>query len=202
MWHGKVSLGIIDAAFKLFSRLGSVRLRVAAVDITCSVKSAPMTMLVRRKQIESDRNGGIEGLPLQLMIIVLIAGISMAIILGWTNGLGAPRTIASVNSDPSEIIVADANGDGLYTNDGLDIAVFVVDNEGKGVEGATVVLEGGGVTTDDGKTPHATTDQQGRASFSSLCVSKYGRSVSFVTVTVVKSNFVSTASLTIPVIAE
>ncbi len=158
-------------------------------------------MLERLKRIRSDERAGIEGMPLQLMIIVLVAGVSMAIILGWTTGLSAPQTIASVTSSPGEIEVSDGNGDGMFTAEGQSVNVYVSDSEGKPVEGATVILEGGCALADDGGTPHATTDARGVASFSSLTVQKYGGSVGFITVTVVKSNCVSTASLTIPVIA-
>jgi hypothetical protein len=158
-------------------------------------------MPARLKRIRDDKRAGIEGMPLQLMIIVLVAGVSMAIILGWTSGLTAPQTIASVTSSPSEIEVSDIDGDGLFTADGLSLSIHVADSAGKPVEGATVILEGGCALDGDGGTPHANTDSRGVASFSSLTVQKYGGSVGFVTVTVVKSNCVSTASLSIPVIA-
>ncbi|MDD1769503.1 MAG: carboxypeptidase-like regulatory domain-containing protein [Methanomassiliicoccales archaeon] len=156
---------------------------------------------MRSKRMRGDERAGIEGMPLQLMIIVLVAGVSMAIILGWTSGLSAPQTIASVTSNPNEIEVADGDGDGLFTADSLGVEVYVADSEGKPVEDATVILEGGCALNTDGGTPHATTDSHGVASFSSLTVQKYGSSVGFITVTVVKSNCVSTASLTIPIIA-
>ena len=157
-------------------------------------------MPVRSRRIKCDVRAGIEGMPLQLMIIVLVAGVSMAIILGWTSGLSAPQTIASVTSDPGEIEVSDGDGDGLFTADEIEINIHVADSQGKPVEGATVILEGGYALDEDGGTPHATTNSKGVASFSSLTVQKYGGSVGFITVTVVKSNCVSTASLTLPVI--
>jgi len=183
-----------------FSVSRRVMLRVTRPDITLAYEIRTDNMSVRLKRIRGDERAGIEGMPLQLMIIVLVAGVSMAIILGWTSGLGAPQTIASVTSDPSEIEVSDGNGDGLFSADGLCIDIHVADSEGKPVEDATVILEGGCALTPDGGTPHATTDSKGAASFSSLTVEKYGSSVGFITVTVVKSNCVSTASLTIPVI--
>jgi len=159
-------------------------------------------MLGGRKHIGRDKRAGIEGLPLQLMIIVMVAGISMAIILGWTSGLSAPKSISTLVSDPLEIVAEDDNGDGTYTASGVDMTISVLDNEGNGVEGATVILEGGGIETSQGAVPHATTDGSGVAHFDSLEVSKYGNSVAFVTVTVVKSNYVSAATLSIPVIPE
>jgi hypothetical protein len=159
------------------------------------------SMSMRSKRIRNDEEAGIEGMPLQLMIIVLVAGVSMAIILGWTSGLNAPQTIASVTSHPYEVEVTDGDGDGLFTAEGVSFDISVSDAEGKPVEGASVILEGGCAIAQGGGTPHALTDSKGVASFSSLSVHKYGSSVGFITVTVVKSNCASTASLTIPIIA-
>lgn len=190
----------MDVALKLFSgAVGEATSKPPGY--LCRYGIRIDNMPVRSKRIKSDERAGIEGMPLQLMIIVLVAGVSMAIILGWTSGLSAPQNIASVTSNPSEIEVADGNGDGLFTVDGLGVEVYVADSQGKPVEGATVLLEGGCVLSSEGGVPHATTDSSGVASFSSLSVEKYGASVGFITVTVIKSNCVSTASLTIPIIA-
>lgn len=41
--------------------------------------------------------GGIEGLPLQLMIIILVATMGTAIIVGWMGSIETPQSIGSVD---------------------------------------------------------------------------------------------------------
>ena len=149
-----------------------------------------------------DKNGGIEGLPLQLMILVLIAGVGMAIILGWMGNLSPPSTIAVANASPSEITLSDADSDGIFTVDEVSLIISVQDQNGNPVPGASVLLSGSGVATEEGKAPHALTDGEGKASFHGLSVQHAGRSVGFVTVTVIKSGFASSGTVTIPVFSE
>lgn len=40
--------------------------------------------------LKNDRSGGIEGLPLQLMILILIATLATAIIIGWMGNIEEP----------------------------------------------------------------------------------------------------------------
>ncbi|MBM4237280.1 MAG: carboxypeptidase regulatory-like domain-containing protein [Euryarchaeota archaeon] len=158
-------------------------------------------MLVRRG-IGRDKDGGIEGLPLQLMIMVAIAGIGMAIILGWMTGLEAPKSIGAVYSSPTELVLEDDDGDGVYESDGISIVITVLDQNGDGVQGATVLLEGMNVVTSvDGKHVHGMTDDTGRVRFSGLSASQVGSSIGFVTVTVTKAGYGTDSNLTIPVIA-
>ena len=50
-----------------------------------------------------DRTGGIEGMPLQLMILVIVAGLTLAVVLGWTLSIQGPAVIKSVTTDPAVI---------------------------------------------------------------------------------------------------
>ncbi len=159
-------------------------------------------MLAKWARIKRDREGGIEGLPLQLMVMVVIAGIGTAIILGWMTNLQPPNSIGSVYSSPTEIILADADGDGIHTNDGIDVVVTVLDQSGNGIEGASVILRGANIMeSEGGGLVHGTTDASGRAEFNDLWASQPGDSIGFVTVTVTKSGYGTDSSLTIPVIS-
>jgi len=67
-------------------------------------------MRFSKKRIGGDRDGGIEGLPLQLMIMVIVAGLGTAVLVGWMGGLTAPEAISSVNCSPNEILLSDGDG--------------------------------------------------------------------------------------------
>jgi hypothetical protein len=160
------------------------------------------SMNINGKKLSSNREGGIEGLPLQLLIIVLVAGVGSAIIMGWMGGLEAPGTIGSVQSSANEIVLIDDDGDGVFTSDGLDLVITVLDQGGDPISGASVTLEGAGVQSADGSRPHALTDDEGKASFEDLTMCRASTSVGFVTVTVAKSGITSTRSVSIPVVCE
>ncbi|MDH7507951.1 MAG: carboxypeptidase-like regulatory domain-containing protein [Methanomassiliicoccales archaeon] len=159
-------------------------------------------MKLRGKKIKKDAEGGIEGLPLQLILMVVIAGIGMTMILGWMTGLEAPKSIGAVYASPSEIVVSDENSDGLYERSDLTLTITVVDQNGDPIPGASVVLQGANIAFEDGRTAHGITDASGKVKLSQLSVSQSGTAVGFVTVTVAKSGYGTDSSLTIPVISE
>ena len=158
-------------------------------------------MRVWWKRLRKDRNGGIEGLPLQLMIMVMVAGIGSAIIIGWMGGLNAPQSISSVIAEPSEIVLGDENGDGIYVSEGIEITITVSDQDGNAVVGASVSLDGSSIS-DAGRMPHATTDSKGQASFDGLSAQRTGRGMGLITVTVAKSGMAYSGTTSIPVICE
>ncbi|MBC7107524.1 MAG: hypothetical protein H5T41_01830 [Methanomassiliicoccales archaeon] len=159
-------------------------------------------MKLRGRNIRNDAEGGIEGLPLQLILMVVIAGIGMTVILGWMTGLEAPKSIGAVYATPSEIILTDENSDGLYEKSDLTLTITVVDQNGDPVSGASVVLQGTNIAFEDGRTAHGMTDASGKVKFSDLSLSQRGTTIGFVTVTVTKSGYGTDSSLTIPVISE
>ncbi len=163
---------------------------------------APSFMNLHGKEIRKDRNGGIEGLPLQLLIIVLVAGVGSAIILGWMGGIEAPATIGSVHSSVEEIILDDDDGDGVFTSGGVEICVSVLDQDGDPVPGASVSLEGCSVLSSEGKRPHLITDEDGKANFEGLTLARAGSSIGYVTINVAKSGMASTRSISVPVVCE
>ncbi len=154
------------------------------------------------KDIRKDRDAGIEGLPLQLMIMVVVAGLGTAIILGWMGGISAPNGISAVYSNPSEITLTDSDHDGIHTRTGITLTITVLDNSGEVVQGATVVVDGCNIETSDGRTVHGTTNSEGKVTFSGLSASQTGKTVGYVTVSATKGGMGTDGSLTIPVISE
>jgi hypothetical protein len=154
-----------------------------------------------RTQFKKDRSGGIEGLPLQLMIMVLIAGIGSAVLLGWMGNLNAPDSIGSVTSSPVELVAKDGNGDGVFEASNVDMTITVYDGKGDPVTGATVILEGCGVVRMDGTRPFGTTDSNGHLDLNDLRITQTGKAIGFITVTVTKSGYGTDTSLSIPVIS-
>jgi hypothetical protein len=160
-------------------------------------------MMRKIKIFKKDWKAGIEGLPLQLMIMVVIAGIGTTVILGWMSGLQPPSSIGSVHAYPGEIILTDADGDGIFQANDITIQVTVLDREGNGIQGATVLLEGAGISfqLNDG-TVHGMTDSSGQLTLNELEASLAGGPLGFITVTVTKSGYGSEGGLQVPVICE
>lgn len=159
-----------------------------------------MTRKIRAKNIARDKRGGIEGLPLQLMILVLIAGIGSAVMIGWMSNLKSPMSISSVYAEPGQIVLSDADNNGVFENEDIDLIVHVVDQDGNGVEGVVVVLDGCNVATSDGSTVYGTTDQAGKLVLSSLHASHVGGKLGFISISATKSGFGMDGSYSLPVI--
>jgi hypothetical protein len=143
-----------------------------------------------------NRRGGIEGLPLQLMIIILVAAMGTTVIMGWMGSIEAPHTIGAVDvlSDDIEL---DGRG---YTSAG-HVEIRVTDGSGDPLRGATVVLSGLGVSDRNGKTAYGTTDSQGTVSFDGLRITMRGAAVGFISVSVSMSDYGENSSARIAVIA-
>jgi hypothetical protein len=148
-----------------------------------------------RKRISNDRSGGIEGLPLQLMIVILVATLGTAIILGWMGNIEGPRSIGSVDVMSDDILLV--NG---CTSDGI-VEVRVTDQDGEPIEGAAVVLSGLGITDSNGNTAYVSTDSDGMAVFTGLRIQMNGGSVGFITVNVSASGFGENNTARVAVIA-
>lgn len=99
--------------------------------------------------------GGIEGMPLQLMIVILVATMCTAILVGWMGSISAPQTIGTLEYE--SLYIAD---DGYLG----DIEIVVRDGAGNLLEGAVVILDGLNVTSDGGDAV-AVTDENGVATF-------------------------------------
>ncbi len=126
--------------------------------------------------------GGIEGLPLQLMIVILVATMGTAIIVGWMGNLDSPQFIGDVDYEDC----IEVEGSAIES-----FVVTVTDQDGEYLEGAVVVLGGMNVSM-DGKTPHATTGTDGRAVFSGLTINPLGSSrTGEITIEVSKAGYTS-----------
>src|SRR3989442_15856714 len=70
-------------------------------------------ILSRRTEVRTMRNegGGIEGMPLQLMIMVIVAGLTLAVVLGWILSIQAPAVIKSVTTSPSTVYLGNVPED-------------------------------------------------------------------------------------------
>lgn len=98
----------------------------------------PTRAFMNRIRMKKNKKGGIEGLPLQLLIIIVVASLGLTMMVGWMNNIEEPTTISRVEvyADPT---------DSDYKKD-FDVTVVVYDNKGNPVEGATVALTGLGAT--------------------------------------------------------
>ena len=162
------------------------------------------------KALRKNRKGGIEGLPLQLMIIIMVATLGTAIIVGWMGNIEEPHSISRVEVDSGEIDLTGINS--AYSNNTTirgtgniycpseDVIISVYDQNGNPLSGATVVLSGLGVTDSNGNTAHGTTDDNGTVTFSDLKLRMTGH-VGYITVEVSKSGYGENSSCRITVIA-
>lgn len=148
----------------------------------------------------SDTGGAIEGLPLQLLIMVVVAGLGLTIIMGWMNSISAPHMIGDVFVNPGEVAVYDPDGDGLYLNDMVTLTVTVTDQGGDRLEGATVMLDGANVRNADGSAVRGVTDEHGQVTFADLVIEQFGSTLTTITVTVAKGDYGIDSSYEIPVI--
>ncbi|MEK6851302.1 MAG: hypothetical protein AABY30_02055 [Candidatus Thermoplasmatota archaeon] len=145
-----------------------------------------------------DRKGGIEGMPLQLMILVIVAGLTLAIVLGWTLSIQSPSVIKSVSTNPTSVYVGNIPEDQAATSV-LTISVTAYDAKNAPIKDLVVTL-GGAVGQ-----PHVAQDRDdgavdGTATFTGVSVSlPPGVSVGEVTLTIQKSGYPSKA-WTIPVV--
>jgi hypothetical protein len=105
-----------------------------------------------------------------------------------------------VRATPAEIVVEDANRDGIFEKANFDIAITVLDQKGDGISGASVVLEGANLHKGTA-VAHGTTDASGKVLLSGLTCSLSGERVGYVRVTVSGAGFGTDGTLTIPVIA-
>lgn len=153
-----------------------------------------------RKTIARDGRAGVEGLPLQLLIMVVIAGLGLTILMGWMSSISGPRSIGEVYVTPGEIAVFDADGDGLYVREGMAMTVIVTDQSGDRLGGATVLLEGGNIRTIDGEPVRGVTDERGCVVFTDLVIEHFGPTLATITVTVAKGDYGMDSSFEIPVI--
>ncbi|MCK9323233.1 MAG: hypothetical protein RBR05_06075 [Candidatus Methanomethylophilaceae archaeon] len=151
--------------------------------------------LMKKTRLSKNKKGSIEGLPLQLMIIILIATVATGILMGWMGNIDTPSSIGDV-----EVVSGDIILNGTSTTEGL-VEIYVTDQDKNPLKGATVVLSGLGVSYNNGKTAYCTTDSNGYALFEDLKITLRGSEIGFITVNVSMSDYGENNSARIAVIA-
>lgn len=149
--------------------------------------------MIGRKRLREDDFGGIEGLPLQLMIIILVATMGAAILLGWMGSIETPKSIGDVTA-LDEPAVADSN------SVVRGVQILVTDQDGNPLEGATVVLSGMGVCDLFDQTAYKVTDDTGVASFGDLRITPQNSKIGYITINVSKSGYGEDSSSKLAVI--
>ena len=115
--------------------------------------------------MNKDRKGGIEGLPLQLMIVILVATMGTAVIMGWMGGIDSPHLIKSIGIEENVVVVED----GVIG----DIHVCVVDESNEPLKGVSVLITNKQVS---GPVTFVSTDSDGRAVLSGWTLENYPKS--------------------------
>ena len=137
---------------------------------------------MKLNKLTTDRKGSVEGLPLQLMIMMIVAVAAIGILSGWMAGIETPHSISDV-----EVISAE----GLADPDGnIDpVTVLVRDQDGDPLKEATVYLSGLGIRTSDGGKAIGYTDENGVATIDELVVTPPRGAFGTVTVNVMKTGY-------------
>ena len=123
--------------------------------------------MAHRILIRRDERGAIEGLPLQLMIAVIVAGVALAIILGWVLSIPAPSVISRVEATPETVTIEGAPANEVATKT-VTITVRAFDQKGNAIVGIVVSLEGAGVAS--ARTDAADGASDGVVTFSNVVV--------------------------------
>ena len=118
-----------------------------------------------RREISDNRDGGIEGLPLQLMIVILVATLGTAVIMGWMGGIDSPHFIKTIGVEENVVVIEN----GVIG----DIHVCVLDENDEPLKGVSVLISNKQVV---GPTSYVTTDDNGRAVLKGWTLSDYPKS--------------------------
>jgi hypothetical protein len=137
----------------------------------------------RGRRMARDGAGSIEGLPLQLMIMGIIASLGTAVIVGWVSSIDTPVYIGSVETDPHEVLVADADGDCVYEAQLDELAIRVLDTGSEPIEGVAVLCEGASLDNDHHRL-YGVTDQDGKMVFSEVAFKVSGDRLTSVRISV------------------
>lgn len=141
------------------------------------------------KRIRLDKQAGLEGLPLYLLIMVIVAAVGIAILLGWMGAISAPKAVKdiTIETTPDPMALTYNVTENEYWVEGASVTVTVKDQEGNTLSGADVRLSSSGSTirawssTDSNYTTSVIvceTDNQGSCTFDNLRLSVSGSDVS------------------------
>ncbi len=112
--------------------------------------------------LAGNRRGGIEGLPLQLMIVIMVATMGSAVIMGWMGGIDTPHYIHSLGIEENVVVIEDGKIP--------DIHVCVLDENDEPLKGVSVVISNKQVS---GPVDYVVTDGDGKATLSGWTLSSY-----------------------------
>jgi hypothetical protein len=132
---------------------------------------------ISRIKIRNDENGSIEGLPLQLMIMGIIASLGTAVIVGWISSIQTPIYIGKVEISPQEILVHDSDENGIFDADLNEMTIRITDTSGNPIGDAQVLIEGSALSNEHHRL-FGTTDADGILAFKSVSVKVIGDHVS------------------------
>lgn len=144
---------------------------------------------MKLEKLKSDRNGSVEGIPLQFMIMMIVAVAAVGILGGWMANISTPQSISDVEVTSG---VAECDAEGSFAE---AITILVRDQDGNPLDGATVILEGLGVQIKEGEGDSATykkavlTTEDGKVSFSGLSITPPKGGFGTLTVNVLKSGY-------------
>jgi hypothetical protein len=104
---------------------------------------------IRIRKLKRDLKGGLEGMPLQLLIIVVVAVMALGMIMYWMGSINEPPKSIKVIS-----VEVDENDEDIDLSNGNPdlIAVTVYDQDLSRVDGAVVTLDGCGFDQVSAKT--------------------------------------------------
>jgi hypothetical protein len=92
---------------------------------------------MKRKMFSEE--GGMEGIPLQLIIVVVVGMAALGILIGWLALAGdTDPTLRRVATEPETIKV---EGEGRAVLE-VDVLIYIYDSEGDEVDGAVVTFSG------------------------------------------------------------
>lgn len=146
------------------------------------------------KKLRKNKNAGIEGLPMQLLVIIVIATLGMGLMVGWMNNIQEPQHIGDVDVLSGNATVKEKYG----KQETSRITVLVTDQSGNPLEGATVAVTGLGAKY-MGKTPCKTTDADGMVNFEKIDVTMNGK-VGYLTLNISKPGYGESNSCKITVV--
>ncbi len=142
-----------------------------------------------------DETGGIEGMPLQLMIMVIVAGLTLAVVLGWILSVQTPAVIKGVSTSPATVDLGNIPID-QQASRGVSVTVAAYDGRNARIPGIAVTLGGAVEST------YASVDEDndGAVTFPNVGVFlPPGVSAGEVTVTIQKAGY-PTKTWSIPVV--
>lgn len=83
--------------------------------------------------------GAMEGMPIQLIIVVAVGMAALAILIGWLAFAGdSDATLRRITTDPETIKL---QGDGRISGT-VDVTLYIYDSEGNEVDGVVVTFSG------------------------------------------------------------